>query len=283
MREHFKLTLAVPVNLVLLTGPMLTLASSHQKQSLPKQINAVASGSLGNRESNKPLKLPVPINSPASKLDISPEGQTITLLPDGRTLLIGGQRGDGPQSTVAIRDPRTAETLPLQNRLQYARAWHTATLQPDGTVLILGGLGLDGRIAETAELFDPETQRFETLIATRLTARAYHTASLLTEGQVLIVGGMSSEGRLERKAELYDPQTRTARILKATVKTARYGHSATLLANGRVLLRGGADKNGKAIEDDETYDSASQRFTRNNTEINPQSELANPQLEASLP
>jgi len=103
MRKHFKLTLAVTVNLVLLTSPMLTLASSHQKQSLPKQNNAVASGSLGNRESNKALKLPVPINSPASKQDISPEGQTITLLPDGRTLLVGGQRGDGPQSTVAIR------------------------------------------------------------------------------------------------------------------------------------------------------------------------------------
>jgi RHS repeat-associated protein len=283
MRKHFKLGAAVTLSLVLLTNPLLSLASGERK-ALSKPIKAATSNyPISTRKDGKTFRLPISSSARAGKQGISPEGQTNTLLPDGTQLLIGGQGADGPGSTAGIKDPHTSELTQLPNGLQRARAWHTATLLPDGTILILGGVGEDGQLVEEPELFDPEMQRFEVLTTTGLTARAYHTATLLTEGQVLFVGGMSTDGKLQKKAELYDPQRRTTRILRAAPKTARYGHSASLLADGNVQLRGGTDKNGKAIDRSETYDAASQRFSKSDTEINPQSEFRNPQLEASLP
>ena len=282
MKRHLKFGVVITLSLVLLSNPLLALASGNQKALLSKPTNAV-SYSTNSHKNNKTFKSPVFPGNRTTRQSISPEGQTVTLLPDGRQLLIGGQGTDGPQSTAAIKDPGTNEIVPLATRLQHPRAWHSATLLPDGTILILGGIGTDGEVVDSAELFDPETLEFEVLPSSGLKARAYHTATLLTEGLALIVGGVSKDGKLEKKAQLFDPQGKTARTLAAALKTARYGHTATLLANGNVLLRGGADKNGKAIDSGETYDPAGQRFTKSDNEINSQSEIRNPELEASLP
>src|ERR1051326_3289950 len=67
-------------------------------------------------------------------------GQSVTLLPDGNLLLVGGFGPDGrPLADVVVFDvqrnePRSHATL------SFPRSWHTATVLPDGTVLILGGI-----------------------------------------------------------------------------------------------------------------------------------------------
>src|SRR5437879_4841965 len=66
-------------------------------------------------------------------------GQSITLLADGRTLIIGGIGPDGPMASAAVQDPGTGVVTPMSPGPLYPRAWHTATALPDGTVLILGG------------------------------------------------------------------------------------------------------------------------------------------------
>src|SRR5262245_50428408 len=68
-------------------------------------------------------------------------GASATLLPDGRWLLLGGERGHRVRATAVLTDPRTGTTTVLPAGLGIARAWHTATVLPDGTVLVLGGLG----------------------------------------------------------------------------------------------------------------------------------------------
>ena len=123
-------------------------------------------------------------------------GQSATLLPDGRWLLLGGEGPTGPVLSAALRNERTGMTTVLSAQLGQARAWHTATLLPDGTVLILGGVDATGRVLESVERFDPNTERFEPVFASGLTPRAFHTATLLTDGRVLIAGGVGAAGTL---------------------------------------------------------------------------------------
>lgn len=137
-------------------------------------------------------------------------GRSATLLPDGRTLLLGGEGQGGPQATALIRDERTGATTPLPKEMHRARAWHSATVLPDGRVLILGGLDANNQVVNGAEVFDPEAQTFELLPVPSLSPRAYHTATLLTDGRVLIVGGVSDKKQPLGQAELWDLKTKTA-------------------------------------------------------------------------
>ena len=119
-------------------------------------------------------------------------GQSRTLLPDGRWLLIGGER---TETAVAMLDPSTGRTTVLATHLDTPRAWHTATVLPDGGVLIAGGIDPSGTLAPTIERFDVGTATFQTLSSAGLLARSRHTATLLSDGRILITGGIGREGR----------------------------------------------------------------------------------------
>src|SRR4051794_21930919 len=58
-------------------------------------------------------------------------GQSMTLLPDGRWLLLGGEGATGPQARASLWDPHT-ETMTLVEPLLRARTGHSATVLPDG-------------------------------------------------------------------------------------------------------------------------------------------------------
>jgi hypothetical protein len=131
-------------------------------------------------------------------------GQSATLMPDGRWLLLGGQGPNGPVAGGAFFDPKTGNTSNAPWRLGQARAWHTATLLPDGAILVIGGRGAGAQVLGTAELFDVPTQAFYPVANTGLTARFQHTATLLTDGFLLIAGGVGANGRLLAQGELLD-------------------------------------------------------------------------------
>ena len=133
-------------------------------------------------------------------------GQSVTLLPDGRWLLLGGEGENGPDAQARMWDPQSGE-LTFLGTLVHARTGHSATVLPDGTVLIFGGIGRDEQLVEDAEVFMPETKTFTSLATPGLTPRAYHTATLLTDGRVLLAGGVSSRGETLNTAELWDFHT----------------------------------------------------------------------------
>ena len=191
-------------------------------------------------------------------------GQTRTLLPDGRWLLLGGASAAGPVAAAALREAGAGMAVAPTTfgALRHPRAWHTATLLPDGTVLVAGGIGPDGQVVRTTELFDPETQQFRSLVGTSSTPRAYHSATLLTEGLVLIAGGISEKGEPLQQAELWDPRTQHTTKLSATLAAARLGHTARLLPDGTVLLTGGASSiAGAPLQQDEIFDPQSRSFS----------------------
>src|SRR5205085_12194976 len=123
--------------------------------------------------------------------DILVDGQAIageswTLLPDGRWLIVGGRGPRGPLDAAAVCDPLTQTITWLRATLAQRRAWHSATTLADGMVVIAGGLGAQG-IVTTLELFDPDAETFVPTVSWSR-ARAGHSATVLSDGRVLIAG-----------------------------------------------------------------------------------------------
>ncbi len=122
------------------------------------------------------------------------QGQTATLLTDGRVLIAGGydQGYFGPGAE--LYDPATG-LWTVTGALGSARGVHTATLLPDGKVLAVGGnnntINNPSIVTlSSAEIYDTAT---ETWTATNSlnAARTTHTATLLPSGQVLVAAGFN--------------------------------------------------------------------------------------------
>jgi hypothetical protein len=171
---------------------------------------------------------------------------TATLLPDGRVLVTGGDRGfDAIPRALAsaeLYDPATGTWTATGSMLQ-GRYRHTATLLPDGKVLVAGGnvdssgsLGVRCCLA-SAELYDPSTGTW-TATGSMIDARVAHTATLLLDGTVLVAGGASNAGNVG-SAEVYDTSTGNWTATGAMVE-ARNEHVATILLDGRVFVIGGS-------------------------------------------
>ncbi len=80
-------------------------------------------------------------------MSVRRENHTLTLLPDGRVLAVGGEDPLGSDyvlySTIEIFDPVT-NTWSLGPELSQPRSGHSATLMPDGSVLLAGGVSQEG-------------------------------------------------------------------------------------------------------------------------------------------
>ncbi|MBB2483673.1 hypothetical protein H5407_00375 [Mitsuaria sp. WAJ17] len=170
------------------------------------------------------------------------EGHTATLLADGRVLVTGGNLGDGrvlALNSAELFDPRTKTFQLVATPMTLERSSHTATLLKNGKVLITGGQGArQGMVSFSAEVFDPNTGKFESLAPQRLVApRTYHAATLLDSGQVLIVGGTDWQtARAPNSAELYDPVANTFTQLESPLNYKNETPQALKLSSRRVLV-----------------------------------------------
>ncbi len=209
-------------------------------------------------------------------------GQSRTLLPDGRWLLVGGQGVQGPLATAAIFDAQTNSLTPIAQPLLQPRAWHTATVLADGSVLIAGGVGPSGQVSAVLEHFDPTLQAFHLVPATGLVPRADQTATVLTDGRVLFAGGVSAQGHVLGDAQLFNPQTSAVEAAQP-LSTPRRGAIATLLPDGSVLLWGGADATGAALTSGDVFDPQQRGFSFVTVRPTIPDPSDSPQLMASVP
>lgn len=143
--------------------------------------------------------------------------------------------------------------------MSIVRMAHTATPLPDGRVLIVGGFTSEGSAAQSAELYDPRTERFAPLPRMRA-MRQSHTATTLPDGRILIAGGYSDGNAITTSAELYDPTTRTF-TRTGDMTEPRAGHVAVPLADGSVLFVGGIGPDWTFLASAERYDPRTGRFT----------------------
>jgi RHS repeat-associated protein len=210
------------------------------------------------------------------------DGQSQTILPDGRHLLLGGIESGAATSSAAFQDMQTGAITPASSALLQPRAFHSATLLPNGKVVVLGGIGEANSTLNVGELFDPVAQT-SVGCATDLTPRSHHTATLLTDGRVLVAGGLDSQGATLSKLEIWDYRTGQSTVLGVSLSVPRSGHTATLLSDGTVLLSGGQDNNGQSVTYGEIIDpnGPSVHFVSNPSAVS--QNLGSPRLGASIP
>ncbi len=214
---------------------------------------------------------------------VAEKGQTRTLLPDGRVLVLGGMSGAGEiEAKAFIEGPGAGQKAVLSSALNFPRAGHSATVLPDGTIFIFGGLGRDGAIVTAPELFDPVAGRFTVLTDVVAVPRAFHSATLLTDGSLLLAGGAVAGGDLPDDVQLWDFRSHKAQSFHALLMTPRQGHTARLLSDGSVRISGGEDRFGRPVAADEIFDPATKRF-RYSGDSAERDQALPPRLAATLP
>lgn len=135
---------------------------------------------------------------------------TVTALPDGRVLIVGGNdvAGDTYErlATAEIWDPQSLGFQPA-GEMARPRSGHTAVLQPDGRVLVIGGTGPLAR-TEDAELWDPTTASFSPAPPMRHPRGHSATVVGFPDGRALVVSGTrqnEDNPGLVLKAEVWEP------------------------------------------------------------------------------
>ncbi|SDL39440.1 galactose oxidase-like domain-containing protein [Kriegella aquimaris] len=148
----------------------------------------------------------IDVSSGGSIIDAGPRGGdtysmkgTTVMFDTGKILKVGGSRtydkGTPAKNNSYVIDINTPTAQVTQaGNLAFERTMHNSTVLPNGQVLVTGGLDhaevfSDTGAQLTAELFDPNTNTWET-VAGMQTPRTYHSvAILLTDGRVFVGGG----------------------------------------------------------------------------------------------
>jgi len=166
-------------------------------------------------------------------------GHTLTLMPDGRVLIVGGNSNATLPATAEIFDPATETFTPTASGPLNYRQGHTATLVvQSGLVLLVDGF-------PEVEAFDPKLGAFFPAGQSSSFVRKGATSSLLTDGRALIAGGMEIRGGTEVMLDRFDLWIPANADHGDVVRTQvvfpepRYGHTATTLLDQRILFAGG--------------------------------------------
>lgn len=196
------------------------------------------------------------------------EGHKAVLLKDGRVLILGGatcknEKWAGKISYICGGSTDTAELYNVKTRkfkligaMKTSHGDFSETLLKNGKVLIVGSY--DRATPANAELFNPETNRFEITGSANKPRALSFTSTLLNDGNVLITGGSRGFDTVER-AEIYNPQTGKF-TLTGSLNIPRFGHASVLLKNGKVLIVGGENKV-DSLSSVEIYDAETGKFT----------------------
>lgn len=174
---------------------------------------------------------------------------TLTALPDGRVLAVGGHPVQGTHMTAEVFDPlsgRWTYTTPAIRQ----HTQHRAVLLDDGRVAVIGG-----EVApRSIELYDAAVNRW-TEAGVLLDGRFDHTATKLQDGRVLVVGGWdTAASKPLASAEIFDPRA-IATVRTGSLAIARDWHEAVLLPGGEVLVAGG-ESTAAVLSSAEIYDVA---------------------------
>jgi N-acetylneuraminic acid mutarotase len=157
---------------------------------------------------------------------------TLTLLQDGRVLVVGGGKNNlsACVALAEIYDPATG-TWSTAGTMTTARCVHTATLLRNGSVLIAGGGSSSTPAVASAELYDPSSSAWTT-IASMANVRWFHTATLLSgSAGVLVAGGAGGGGM--GQSEFYATLDNTPPV--TTINSAVDGNGAAIASGGATL------------------------------------------------
>ncbi len=196
-------------------GSMIAPRFGHTSSLLPDGTVLIAGGWDANGSILASVEVFDPstgVFRPLSPMREARAGHVMVVLADGRVLFLGGV-GERAQflASAETYDPRTGRFATV-GPMAVARENHAAVRLADGRVLVCGGhVGrrASQRILDSAELFDPASDRF---IPTGSLGsnRHKHDAVLMRDGRVLITGGASVADERNATSEFYDPTSGTS-------------------------------------------------------------------------
>jgi hypothetical protein len=226
------------------TGPMVSPSRGYHTATLLDDGRVLIVGGQTVREGSASIFSSAELYDPAAgtfsatgSMAEAREGDSATLLQDGRVLIVGGQN-DQILASAELYDPKTGKFSPAGS-LDAPRENHTATLMADGRVLIAGGDpsgGDDQTPLASAEIYDPKSGTFSPT-GSMTTARKRAGATLLGDGRVLIVGGEDVQLNAISAAEIYDPKSGTFSPT-GSMLTAQFSVAVITLPDGRMFAVG---------------------------------------------
>jgi hypothetical protein len=180
----------------------------------------------------------------------------VAVLPDGKVLIAGA--GENYNSrTAELFNPMTETFEAVSSEMAVERhGGQVAAPLPNGEVLIAGGYGGSYQVLQSAEVFNPTKETFESVSAMD-EARTSATAAVLPNGKVLVAGG--NNGNPLRSAEVFNPTTGKFEALSAEMIEPREASAAAPLAGVGALLVGGLSRSG-FLRTAEFYDPTTETF-----------------------
>ncbi|OJT19119.1 galactose oxidase [Archangium sp. Cb G35] len=152
-------------------------------------------------------------------------GHTVTPLPDGRVLVVGGTTSRAA-ATAELYDPARGEWK-LAASPALPREAHGALVTPEGRVLVMGGFHVMSGSLASVESYDPVADTWS-VEPSLWEARRGAGLVPLVDGAVLVVGGSNDlEGTLST-SERYDPGVCTPLTCEAACGTVPDGCGGTL-------------------------------------------------------
>lgn len=234
--------------------------------------------SAGTATTSAELYNPSPgasIWSPTGAMNYPRADFTLTNLPDGRAIAVGGNGVAGTAlSTAEVYDPNSSIWSVKATMLQAQSGHRAIFLSEVGKLLVVGGASTTAAATNFAELYDPVDDSWRG--ASQMSAaRTNPSISLLSTGQVLVAGGTDPNGNPLDSTDLYNPLNQTWKP-GPSMNVARANARAIELPGGYVLLVGGLTTGGSATNTTEIFDPATQTWTLGatlpsaveNTEIN---------------
>jgi Kelch motif len=226
------------------TGPMNVPRQVFTLTALPNgQVLAVGgSPDFGNQSGSATAELYNPMTNAWTLTGLMAAGrygQTATLLPDCRVLIVG----DNP--TAEAYNYVTGAFSPAGSEGSFQRSYQTATLLASGKVLIAGGVDVNNNPLDTASVYDPASGTFTPTANHMSTPHSQGFAARLSDGRVIVGGGFSVEpmkpnpGTVTDNVDIYDPSSNSwSSAASMSPNSFAVSVEAATLNNGNVIVIG---------------------------------------------
>ncbi|MET0790806.1 MAG: hypothetical protein ABW061_04740, partial [Polyangiaceae bacterium] len=171
----------------------------------------------------------------------------------GLLMVAGSNQSDSPSVVGALTfDTRSGESQVVDPRvrsvLSVARAF--ATISDFGPKLLVAGgensLFESAPLNDSAEVYDPSSQSFESELLKLAVPRAHHAALSLLSGEVALLGGLGPDTAASSYVEVVTPSTHGSKLVD-NLWLARNAPTALRLSDGRVFVGGGTDRSGHPV------------------------------------
>ncbi|HET7541295.1 MAG TPA: hypothetical protein VFK05_15560 [Polyangiaceae bacterium] len=170
--------------------------------------------------------------------------------------LMAGSDGFASSAVVGAMsfDARTGQSGAVDARAAMRKPRAFAAISGFGKKLLVAGgeypIHESGTPAsvfnDTAEVYDPLSQSFESDLVPLFQGVARHAAVPLPSGEVALIGGQTETSRATNFIQVVSPLTRTTKLL-GTLALGRSEPTVLRLDDGRLFIAGGVDASGSPV------------------------------------